>query len=98
VRDQGAQRPTMNDVMEKLEFALELQQNADAAQHKINPSGEITYQDVLSFHSAPHLYSGPILESDRGLGLSTINTASLVSDSVAGTSRDIFTDSSITKT
>ncbi|GMY39332.1 receptor-like protein kinase FERONIA [Fagus crenata] len=98
VRDQGTQRPTMNDVMEKLEFALDLQQNADAAQHKINPSGEITYQDVLSFHSAPHLYSGPILESDSGLGLTTINTASLVSDSVAGTSRDIFTDNSITET
>ena len=29
VRDQGVQRPTMNDVMEKLEFALELQENAN---------------------------------------------------------------------
>ncbi|XP_050249378.1 receptor-like protein kinase FERONIA [Quercus robur] len=30
VRDQGIQRPTMNDVMENLEFAFELQENAEA--------------------------------------------------------------------
>nr|POE65831.1 receptor-like protein kinase anxur2 [Quercus suber] len=29
-RDQGIQRPTMGDVVEKLKLALELQENADA--------------------------------------------------------------------
>lgn len=48
VRDQGIQRPSMNDVMEKLGFALVLQENADAANEKINPTGEYTYSGVLS--------------------------------------------------
>ena len=103
VRDQGIQRPTMNDVMERLEFALELQQNADAAQEKINPNGEITYQDVLSFHPAGiDVYCGPLLESDIGIGLNTTNSGftnpTLDSDSVTSTSQDIFTNNSKTKT
>uniref|UniRef100_A0A2N9EFS3 Protein kinase domain-containing protein n=1 Tax=Fagus sylvatica TaxID=28930 RepID=A0A2N9EFS3_FAGSY len=105
VRDLGIQRPTMNDVMEKLEFALELQQNADAKQEKINPNGEITYQDILSFHgaSAPrHIDCGGPLELNSGIRLTTIDSGStnpsLESDSVTGTSRDIFTDNSNSKT
>ena len=69
VRDQGIQRPKMNDVMEKLEFAIELQQNADAAQEEINPSGVISYQDVLSFHVVE-----PVLESDSCIELTTCNS------------------------
>ncbi|GMY12868.1 receptor-like protein kinase FERONIA [Fagus crenata] len=103
VRDQGIQRPTMNDVMERLQFALELQQNADATQEKINPNGEITYHDVLSFHATGvDIYCGPLLESDSGIGLTTTNCGftnpSLDSDSVSSTSRAIFTDNSKTKT
>uniref|UniRef100_A0A2N9F9B6 Protein kinase domain-containing protein n=1 Tax=Fagus sylvatica TaxID=28930 RepID=A0A2N9F9B6_FAGSY len=111
VRDQGIQRPTMNDVMEKLEFALELQKNADATQDKVNPNGEITYQGVLSFHVAEpatgasparQINFGHMLESDSGIGQTTINSGftnpSLESNSVSGTSRDLFTDNSVTKT
>ncbi|XP_023888743.1 receptor-like protein kinase FERONIA [Quercus suber] len=95
VRDQGFQRPTMNDVMEKLEFALELQQNADATQEEINPSGDFTYQEVLSFRvsgrttgpgAPPHINFEPVLESDTN--------PSLDSESVTVTSRDVFTDNS----
>ncbi|XP_023872545.1 receptor-like protein kinase FERONIA [Quercus suber] len=100
VRDQGIERPTMNDVMERLEFALELQQNADAAQEEINPSGDFTYQEVLSFRvsgrttgaGAPqhnnNVYNiGPVLESDTSY-------PSLDSESVTVTSRDVFTENS----
>ena len=100
VRDQGIERPTMNDVMERLEFALELQQNADAAQEEINPSVDFTYQEVLSFRvsgrttgaGAPqhnnNVYNiGPVLESDTSY-------PSLDSESVLVTSRDVFTENS----
>ncbi|XP_030967889.1 receptor-like protein kinase FERONIA [Quercus lobata] len=48
-RDQGIQRPTMGDVVEKLKLALDLQENADAEKESINPSGEHIYLDTLSF-------------------------------------------------
>ncbi|KAL4615609.1 hypothetical protein ACB092_07G138800 [Castanea dentata] len=86
VRDQGIQRPKMNDVMEKLEFAFELQQNADAAhgQEEINPSGVISYQDVLSFRVVE-----PVLESDSCIELTTSNSEStnpsLDSDGITST-------------
>nr|POF16648.1 receptor-like protein kinase feronia [Quercus suber] len=102
VHDHGIQRPTMNDVMERLEFASDLQQNADAEQEKINPSGDITYQEVRSFRVSQNINVhnvGPMLESETGDGLSTFNSGlstnrSLDSDSVTGTSRDIFTNNS----
>jgi hypothetical protein len=44
IRDLANQRPTMNDVMKKLRFALELQENADTAmEEKINSGGEPSY-------------------------------------------------------
>ena len=48
-RDQGIQRPTMGDVVEKLKLALELQENADAEKESINTGGEYIYLDTLSF-------------------------------------------------
>ncbi|KAB1201523.1 Receptor-like protein kinase FERONIA [Morella rubra] len=51
-RDSGIQRPTMNDVLEKLDFALELQKNADAENEKTNPDYERSYPELLSFHFA----------------------------------------------
>ena len=98
VRDHGIQRPTMNDVMERLEFALELQQNADAEQEKINPSGDITYREVRSFHVSQPINVGLMLEPEAGNGLSTsisgLINPSLDSESVTATSRDIFTNNS----
>ena len=102
VRDHGIQRPTMNDVMERLEFASGLQENADAEQEKFNPGGDITYQEVISFCVSQNIKVHnvrPMLESETGDGLSTFNiglstSRSLDSDSVTGTSRDIFTNNS----
>jgi serine/threonine protein kinase len=83
VRDQTIQRPTMNDVMEKLIFALELQENADAAKEKINPDGEHNYPEVVSFSVADTISvsrsnsgctcDGHVLETDSGTGLTTID-------------------------
>jgi serine/threonine protein kinase len=83
VRDQTIQRPTMNDVMEKLMFALELQENADAAKEKINPDGEHNYPEVVSFSVADTISvsrsnsgctsDGHVLETDSGTGLTTID-------------------------
>ncbi|KAG2710938.1 hypothetical protein I3760_04G053600 [Carya illinoinensis] len=109
VRDQGIQRPTMNDVMEKLVFALQRQKEADDAVEKITPDGEHTYTDVLSFHDAGTteaarcniVLSGDVLESDSGTGFTwTHDTGltypSLDSDSV--TCEDVFTDTINSKT
>jgi serine/threonine protein kinase len=83
VRDQTIQRPTMNDVMEKLVFALELQENADAAKEKINPDSEHNYPEVVSFSVADTISvsrsnsgctcDGHVLETDSGTGLTTID-------------------------
>ncbi|KAF2313685.1 hypothetical protein GH714_012719 [Hevea brasiliensis] len=51
VREQGIERPSMHDVMEKLEFALELQQTADAEKEKMNPGEDYVYPQV-SFHAS----------------------------------------------
>ncbi|KAK6279972.1 hypothetical protein POUND7_020239 [Theobroma cacao] len=47
VQEAGVNRPLINDVMEKLGFALELQETADAGKEKIKPAGEHSYQDIL---------------------------------------------------
>ncbi|WRX21808.1 Serine-threonine/tyrosine-protein kinase [Theobroma cacao] len=47
IQEAGVNRPLMNDVMEKLGYALELQETADAGKEKINPAGEHSYQDIL---------------------------------------------------
>ncbi|KAG6659325.1 hypothetical protein CIPAW_03G026600 [Carya illinoinensis] len=48
VREQGIQRPTMDDIMEKLRFALELQENEDAAIDRINSADGLTYPNFES--------------------------------------------------
>ncbi|XP_062151005.1 receptor-like protein kinase FERONIA [Alnus glutinosa] len=108
VRDQGIQRPTMNDVVEKLGFALDLQEDADAAKEKINPGGEYTYPDqMLSFrvpettsdHRYDNVQSRQVLESDVGTGLTATSIGltypSLDSDTT--TTQDMFTDTTNSK-
>ncbi|PON73653.1 Mitogen-activated protein kinase kinase kinase [Trema orientale] len=46
VRDGRIQRPTMGDVMEKLEFVLELQEKEDADKERMNPGGVYSYPMV----------------------------------------------------
>uniref|UniRef100_A0A2N9HMS8 Protein kinase domain-containing protein n=1 Tax=Fagus sylvatica TaxID=28930 RepID=A0A2N9HMS8_FAGSY len=48
-RDEGIQRPTMGDVVEKLKFALEVQENVDVENESMNPGGEYIYPSTLSF-------------------------------------------------
>ncbi|KAJ4849027.1 hypothetical protein Tsubulata_038056, partial [Turnera subulata] len=60
LREQGSQRPSMHDVMENLEFALELQEEADAKMEKDPGGGEggggECFYPEASFH-APKLES-----------------------------------------
>ena len=72
--DQGIQRPTMNDVMEKLEFALELQEQAEVTN---DTDSEFVSFGVATANGAPwynNFYHGQVLESNSGTELSTINT------------------------
>ena len=74
VSEHGIKRPTMNDVMEKLEFALELQEYAEAT--KDTDSEEVSFC-VATTNGAPwynNVYHGQVLESTSGIELSTIST------------------------
>ncbi|XP_024018147.1 LOW QUALITY PROTEIN: receptor-like protein kinase FERONIA [Morus notabilis] len=105
VRDYWSQRPTMHEVMENLEFVLELQEQADATQLGNNPDGLCSYPEKLSFHLVVDNrgFGYDVLGLRSGAGVTTTvgsNTAesgfpSL--DSESGT-RQIFSDASISKT
>ncbi|XP_050289037.1 receptor-like protein kinase FERONIA isoform X1 [Quercus robur] len=91
--DHGIQRPTMNDVMEKLEFALELQEQAEAIK---DTDSEVVSFRVATANGAPwcnNFYHGQVLESNSGTELSTINTGlsypSLDSVTISITSEDV---------
>ncbi|XWS30133.1 hypothetical protein CRYUN_Cryun24cG0091800 [Craigia yunnanensis] len=43
----GVNRPLMNDVMERVGFALELQETADAEKEKNNPGADHSYPDIV---------------------------------------------------
>ncbi|XP_024019996.1 receptor-like protein kinase FERONIA [Morus notabilis] len=105
VRDYWSQRPTMHEVMENLEFVLELQEQADATQLGNNPDGLCSYPEKLSFHLVVDNggFGYDVLGLRSGAGVTTTvgsNTAesgfrSL--DSESGT-LEIFSDASISKT
>ncbi|KAG6720840.1 hypothetical protein I3842_03G082900 [Carya illinoinensis] len=108
VHDQGIQRPTMNDVMEKLSFALQLQKQAEAKKEKVNLDGKDgRHTKVLTFHVSDttvarqynDVLSGPVSESDSETWLTTDNTGmtypSLETDTVR--CEDLFTDTSNSK-
>jgi len=106
VRDQVNQRPVMKDVMEKLSFALDLQENADAAKEKINPGGEHSYPKVVSFSVVSstcvsqnkNIYREQMLETDSGTGFTMTNTElTCPSLDSAITSQDALTDTTNSK-
>jgi serine/threonine protein kinase len=107
VRDQVNQRPMMNDVMEKLRFALDLQENADAMMEKINPGGEHSYPKVVSFSVVgstcvshnKNVYSEHKLKTDSGTGFTMTNSDQLTCPSLdsAITSQDVVTDTTNSK-
>ena len=98
VRDHGIERPTMNDVMKKLDFALELQEYAEATK---DTDSEVVSFRVATANGAPwynSVYHGQVLESTSGTELSIISTGlsypGLDSIAISITSQD---DSSATK-
>jgi serine/threonine protein kinase len=106
VRDQVNQRPVMKDVMEKLSFALDLQENADTAKEKINPGGEHSYPKVVSFSVVSstcvsqnkNVYREQMLETDSGTGFTMTNTElTCPSLDSAITSQDALTDTTNSK-
>ncbi|KAL4628814.1 hypothetical protein ACB092_05G265300 [Castanea dentata] len=88
--DHGIQRPKMNDVMEKLEFALELQEQAEATK---DTDSEVVSFCVATANGAPwynNFYHGQVLESNSGTELSTISTGlSYPSLTISFTSEDV---------
>ncbi|XP_020538884.2 receptor-like protein kinase FERONIA isoform X2 [Jatropha curcas] len=78
VRRTGIQRLCMDDVIENLEFALELQQTADSEKEKMNPGGEHSYPQVLIHPSLrANIYGWSEFETD--------NFPSISSDSFSDT-------------
>ncbi|GMN64025.1 hypothetical protein TIFTF001_033090 [Ficus carica] len=106
VRDHRNRRPTMRDVAEKLEFALELQEKADAAKQAISPDGVYVYPD-LSFHLVDdhhdHGHGYDVLGLHGGTYFSTtVGSDSVESslrsvDTESGKIRDVFSDASNSK-
>ncbi|KAK8289704.1 hypothetical protein V6Z12_D07G209500 [Gossypium hirsutum] len=47
IAEVGTDRPSMNDVLERLGFAIELQKAADAEMSKTDPASECRYPDVV---------------------------------------------------
>ncbi|XP_022727776.1 receptor-like protein kinase FERONIA [Durio zibethinus] len=47
IEELGVNRPSMNDVMEKLGFAIDLQEAADLEKEKTNPGREHSYPDIV---------------------------------------------------
>ncbi|GMN24681.1 hypothetical protein TIFTF001_050342 [Ficus carica] len=106
VRDHRNQRPTMRDVTEKLEFALELQEKADAAKQAISPDGVYVYPD-LSFHLVDdhhdHGHGYEVLGLHGGtdftttVGSDSVESSLLSVDTESGKTRDVFSDASNSK-
>uniref|UniRef100_A0A2N9INN4 Protein kinase domain-containing protein n=1 Tax=Fagus sylvatica TaxID=28930 RepID=A0A2N9INN4_FAGSY len=93
IRDQGIHRPTMNDVMEKLEFALELQENVDKAKDTNSEEESLIHLAVTSTPWYNNVYNGKVLASTSGTELTTIssglNYPGLNSVSISITSQDV---------
>ncbi|GMY12863.1 receptor-like protein kinase FERONIA isoform X2 [Fagus crenata] len=86
-RDEGIQRPTMGDVVEKLKFALEVQENADAENESMNPGGEYIYSGTLSFF-IDATGDGPWATNEHGM-TSDSGTVTGLMDSIT-TQQDIM--------
>ena len=93
IRDHGIQRPTINDVMENLEFALELQEQAEATK---DTDSEVVSFNVATANGAPwynNFYHGQVLELNSGTELSTtsigLSYLGLDSVTISITSEDV---------
>ncbi|KDP24277.1 hypothetical protein JCGZ_25573 [Jatropha curcas] len=72
IHSKGIERPNMRDVMEELEFALKLQDDAEAENMGISPDGEIVHPDVSFFPAqCVDIADGPQLGSTSSTDFDT---------------------------
>ncbi|PPS12362.1 hypothetical protein GOBAR_AA08281 [Gossypium barbadense] len=99
IADVGTDRPSMNDVMERLGFAIELQKAADAEMSKMEPASECSYPDIvfpvardMDFDDESEVYSELDSNVCRGVGLLDSDTTGLTYPSIdSSTSMYTFT-------
>ncbi|XVF71235.1 hypothetical protein PTKIN_Ptkin12aG0020000 [Pterospermum kingtungense] len=104
IAEVGVKRPSMNDVMEKLGFAIKLQEDADVEKEKMNPGSEHSYPDIV-FPVARDMdtddESEVGLEMDyhilSGIGILDSNTTGMTSTIDSSTSSDLFSSTNNTK-
>ncbi|XP_022759137.1 receptor-like protein kinase FERONIA [Durio zibethinus] len=105
IAEMGVNRPSMNDVMEKLGFAIELQEAADLEKEKINPGGDLSYPDIV-FPVARNMNfdgeSGVDSELDSniysGIGILDSNTTGMTYPTIdSSNSSDMFSSTNNTK-
>ncbi|XWS36829.1 hypothetical protein CRYUN_Cryun20dG0119200 [Craigia yunnanensis] len=101
----GVNRPSMNDVMEKLGFAIELQEATDLDKEKINPGGYHSYPDIV-FPVARDYDLDYESEVDSELDLNTYSGIEIIDSNTTGmiyptiessTSSDLFSRTTNTK-
>ncbi|KAF2299287.1 hypothetical protein GH714_031311 [Hevea brasiliensis] len=74
--NKGIERPTMHDVMGKLEFVLELQEAADAEKKVMNPDIECVYPEVSFFDSpSANIIGEPQFDSSAANGSISFDTS-----------------------
>ncbi|PPS12361.1 hypothetical protein GOBAR_AA08280 [Gossypium barbadense] len=79
IAEVGTDRPSMNDVMERLGFAVELQKAADAEMSKMDPASECRYPDIV-FPVAPDVEFDDESEVDSELDSNVCRVGLLDSD------------------
>ena len=100
----GVNRPSMNDVMEKLGFAIELQEAADLEKEKTNSGGDHSYPDIVFPVARDDLgYESEVdsvldLSTYSGIGIIDSNTTGMTDPSIESSTRsDLFSSTNNTK-
>ncbi|XVE72329.1 hypothetical protein DITRI_Ditri11bG0030900 [Diplodiscus trichospermus] len=101
----GANRPSMNDVMEKLAFAIELQEAADVEKGRIDPGSENSYPDIvfpvardMDMDDESEMDTEMISDIHSGIGILDSNTTGMTYPTIdSSTSWDMFSSTTNTK-
>ncbi|XWS30903.1 hypothetical protein CRYUN_Cryun23aG0031300 [Craigia yunnanensis] len=105
IAEVGVNRPSMKDVMEKLGFAIELQEAADVEKEKINPGSEHSYPDIvfpvardMDFDDESEVDSELDSNIYSGIGILDSNTTGMTYPTIdSSTSSDVFSSTNNTK-
>ncbi|XP_022759136.1 receptor-like protein kinase FERONIA [Durio zibethinus] len=105
IAEVGVNRPSMNDVMEKLGFAIELQEAADLEKEKINPGGDLSYPDIvfpvardMDFNDESEVDSELDSNIYSGTDILDSNTTGMTYPTIdSSTSSDMFSSTNNTK-